>query len=155
MAFAIHSEYLPLKVPMDSPKAILERNRLRKTNCRTQVLQIFLDHPQLGLSENFVEAEIEGEFDRATIYRTLNTFLSKGVLHTIYDEKNAVKYALCSDHCSDGDHNHDHLHFKCVNCGQTSCMDNMPITPQKLPKGYKKIEANYLIIGVCGNCNAA
>ena len=138
---------------MDTPKSILEHHALRKTNCRAQVLEIFLQHPQIGLSENFVEAEVSGEFDRATIYRTLNTFLEKGVLHKIYDENNSLKYALCSHECSDGDHNHDHIHFKCVDCGTTSCMDDEPLAPQVLPPGYRKIEANYLIVGVCANCN--
>jgi len=137
---------------METPIEILERCSLRKTNCRVQVLQLFLNHPQLGLSESFLEAQVEGEFDRATIYRTLNTFLEKGVIHTIYDEKSAVKYALCSHHCQDGHHNHDHLHFKCVDCGDTTCLDQLPMADQTLPGGYKKLEAHYLIVGVCAKC---
>ena len=137
---------------MGNATELLERYQLRKTSCRLEVLAVFQAHPQTGLSENYIEASTQEDFDRATIYRTLKTFLEKGVTHQIFDENNAIKYALCSDACEGDHHQHDHIHFKCRNCDTTTCLDDITVVNLQLPKGYLKEEANYLISGLCPKC---
>lgn len=108
----------------------------------------------VALSENNLEDHLSGICDRATIYRTLKTFIEKGILHRVIDENSIVKYAMCnSNHCSEHEHSHDHVHFKCQKCGDTECMDDLPIHAVKLPQGYSINETNYLIVGICKNCN--
>jgi Fur family ferric uptake transcriptional regulator len=137
-----------------APIQILSKHSLRKTTCRNDVLEIFIAHSGQGLSETFVEDRVRGDFDRVTIYRTLNTFVEKGIIHRILDEDNVVKFALCAEQCEVGHHQHEHIHFKCTKCETTSCLDDVSVVDLKLPAGYTKTEANYLIVGVCGKCNA-
>ena len=73
-------------------------------------------------------------------------------MHKVLDENSIVKYALCNE-CSPQHHNHEHVHFKCEICGNTICMDEIPIHNISLPKGFQPKETNLLIIGTCNKCN--
>ncbi|MBD0404625.1 Fur family transcriptional regulator [Flammeovirga sp. EKP202] len=131
---------------------ILNNYKLRRTNGRISIIDIFMNS-NVALSENIIEEKLIGLCDRATIYRTLKTFIDKGIIHRVIDETSIVKYAICNtDHCTSTEHNHEHIHFKCQVCGDTECMDDLPIVPVKLPEGYTAKETNYLIVGICKNC---
>ncbi|HRE75147.1 MAG TPA: transcriptional repressor [Flavobacteriales bacterium] len=130
---------------------ILIDKDLRKTPCRVFVLGEFIRKGNKGISETELENRSKGKFDRVTIYRTLKTFMDADILHKVIDDDNLVKYALCKE-CEDDHHSHEHVHFKCTSCNTTSCLDEISIVSVDLPKGYKKIEANYLIIGTCPEC---
>ncbi len=132
---------------------ILADKTLRKTPCRIFVLNEFLRKGNQGLSELDLEQRSRNHFDRVTIYRTLKTFIETDILHKVIDNDNVVKYALCRD-CGGHSHNHEHVHFKCEVCLTTNCLDDISIVQVELPKGYRKKEANYLIVGVCPSCEA-
>jgi Fur family ferric uptake transcriptional regulator len=137
---------------MKKPVDILLDKDLRKTPCRIFVLSEFLKKGNVSLSEVDLEARAKKKFDRVTIYRTLKTFIDSDILHKVIDDDNLVKYAICKV-CDDHTHNHEHVHFKCEQCLTTSCLDEISIVSVDLPKGYKKKEANYLIVGLCPNCH--
>jgi len=132
-------------------KNTLAKADLRVTGTRVKILELFSEK-EFAFSENMLEEKLSQECDRVTIYRTLKTFMEKGILHRVLDENNIVKYALCGDQCAEDTHNHEHAHFKCEQCGHTLCLDNVPIQPVDLPKGYQQRESNLLIIGICGKC---
>lgn len=132
-------------------KGILKDYNLRLTEAREIVLSFFLTQPNT-LSHADIEAHTPIA-DRVTIYRTLRTFVEKGILHTIPDEVHNVRYALCHHHhCGPAKHSHNHIHFKCLKCGLTTCMENVVIPLVSLPLGYRVVEANYIIQGVCDKC---
>ena len=133
------------------PSTLLRSHKLRSTPSRSAILDLFLNSNH-ALSYSDIEREVVAAFDRVTVYRTLKSFVDKGVVHKVLDDGGSLKYALCSDHCHDTDHHHDHVHFKCTNCGQTNCLDDLEIPAVKLPKGYKVTEMNLLIQGTCQNC---
>jgi Fur family transcriptional regulator, ferric uptake regulator len=135
---------------MSSSFQILKDFKLRSTPSRAAILQAFLTH-HFALSHSDVEKEVPSSFDRVTVYRTLKTFLDKGLIHKVLDDAGGMKYALCNEACSTANHHHDHVHFKCTQCGQTNCLQ-VEIPGIKLPKGYRAREVNLLIQGVCGNC---
>jgi Fur family transcriptional regulator, ferric uptake regulator len=137
---------------MKSPKDLLGSFELRHTSTREEVLQAFLKHPE-ALSQHDIETELPPSHDRITVYRTIKTFLDKGLVHKILDDSGTLKYALCTERCSHGEHNHDHLHFKCEVCKKTTCIENTKIPEIPLPAGYLAQELNVLIHGVCKNCN--
>lgn len=112
---------------------------------------MFLNNPH-ALSYADIEKEAGSAFDRVTVYRTLKSFLDKGIIHKILDDNGGLKYGLCSEYCSEAQHKHDHVHFKCSKCGQTSCLDGVDIPEIELPNGYKPEEVNLLIQGVCSDC---
>ena len=130
----------------------LKAFKLRHTNGREEVLDLFLSAGH-ALAHNDVESGLGPDHDRVTIYRTLRTFLDKGLLHKVLDDEGGTKYALCRETCADGHHHHDHVHFKCENCGQTTCLDHVSIPPVVLPEGYSRKETNLLIQGVCRGCS--
>jgi Fur family ferric uptake transcriptional regulator len=130
---------------------ILREYDLRTTTSRSAILKLFLKNP-FALSYSDIEKEIAASFDRVTVYRTLKTFLDKGVIHKVLDDEGGLKYALCSDPCSTNEHHHEHVHFKCTKCGRTNCLEEVIIPVLRLPKGYMPSELNLLIQGICDRC---
>ncbi|SDK69821.1 Fur family transcriptional regulator, ferric uptake regulator [Catalinimonas alkaloidigena] len=105
-----------------------------------------------ALSHADIEATIDASIDRVTIYRTLKTFLDRGLLHKVLDDSGTVRYALCPSSCNESEHHHEHVHFKCVNCGQTQCVEEVHVPNIALPQGFQPIEVNMLVQGVCRAC---
>jgi Fur family ferric uptake transcriptional regulator len=130
---------------------LLKSFRLRSTPTRQEILHLFLRKAH-ALSHGDIEKEIKNDLDRVTVYRTLKTFLDRGLIHKVLDDEGSLKYALCNDACSTTGHHHDHIHFKCIRCGQTNCL-NIEIPSVKLPKGYRANEINLLIQGTCERCS--
>lgn len=135
----------------DGSERLLKDYRLRLTPARQEILHLFLNK-DFALSYGDIEKEVSESSDRVTVYRTLKTFLDKGLIHKVLDDEGGLKYALCSEACTTSGHRHEHVHFKCITCGQTSCL-NIEIPIVKLPKGYKAKELNLLIQGICENCS--
>ena len=129
---------------------------LRPTACRMEVLKAF-EVNEFALSQGDIELKLQAAFDRVTIYRTLKTFLSQGLIHKVLDDQGGAKYALCKDLCHQGEqvHQHDHVHFKCNECGQTICLEDIIIPKIQLPDRFLKQESNLLIQGICKECNLA
>ena len=132
---------------------LMRKAELRVTPVRTAVLELF-QWNNFALSEKDLELQLKNDCDRATIYRTIKTFMENGILHRVIDEDNVVKYALCAHDCKEVKrHAHEHTHFKCEQCGKTICLEDTPIQPVTLPAGFSQRESNLLILGVCADCN--
>ena len=140
---------------MRSALQILSNYSLRNTSSRKDILEVFLKEGK-ALSQKNIEDTMTGECDRVTIYRTLSTFMDRGILHKVLDDSGAMKYALCEDSCGEHEvHHHDHVHFKCNSCNKTTCVNDVHFPFPKLPEGYRTDEINILIQGTCPNCAAA
>ncbi|KOY86875.1 Fur family transcriptional regulator [bacterium 336/3] len=133
---------------------ILKDHKLRNTDCRYDVLDIFLTQ-KFALSHADLEHSLANKFDRVTVYRTLKTFLEKGIIHKVLNDEGTPKYAICSSHCEVHQHHHNHVHFKCDTCGHTQCLDDIAIPTISLPNGFKAKEFNLLIQGLCQTCQVA
>ena len=130
---------------------LLKRNSLSVTDSRKKILQLFLEQPG-ALAHGDIEKKAEEKFDRVTVYRTLQTFVDKGIIHTIPTADNSIRYALCKDECSEGHHHDQHIHFVCNNCNYTYCLDDV-VTPEiKLPKGYLAVHVEVVVEGICKRC---
>jgi Fur family transcriptional regulator, ferric uptake regulator len=129
---------------------ILRRKHLSVTDSRKKILSLFLVSPD-ALAHGDIEKKAGEKFDRVTIYRTLQTFVEKGIVHTIPTADNSIKYALCKE-CEEGHHHDDHVHFICTNCQKTICLDDI-VSPQiNLPAGYEAENVQVVINGVCKDC---
>src|SRR5690349_4485422 len=133
------------------PNRLLKSFRLRSTPTRQEILRLFLKK-DFALSHGDIESGIAADIDRVTVYRTLKTFFDKGLIHKVLDDGGTLKYALCTEACSLTKHRHEHVHFKCIHCGQTNCLD-VDIPSIDLPEGYVPKEVNLLIQGTCQNCS--
>ena len=116
-------------------KEILKRNQLSVTASREKILHLFLEGTG-ALAHGDIEKKAGEKFDRVTVYRTLQTFVEKGIIHTIPTADNSIRYALCKDDCEEGHHHDHHVHFVCTNCKNTYCLDDIVTPDIKLPKGY-------------------
>ena len=130
---------------------MLQRNGLSVTESRKKILHLFLE--QTGaLAHGDIEKKAGEKFDRVTVYRTLQKFVDKGMIHTIPTADNSIRYALCKDECSEGHHHDHHIHFVCNNCNNTYCLDDVVTPDLKLPKGYTATQVEVIVEGICKNC---
>jgi Fur family ferric uptake transcriptional regulator len=137
---------------MKQSDTILKDSTLSVTSSRKKILDIFLSSKS-ALAHQDIEMKCSDQYDRVTIYRTLQTFLEKGIIHNIPTTDNSIKYALCSDSCITTGHHHDnHVHFRCDACEKTLCLDDVSIPSVKLPTGYSINEINMVVTGVCKSC---
>lgn len=130
---------------------ILRRKQLSVTESRRKILSLFLES-QDALTHGDIEKKAGEKFDRVTVYRTLQTFEEKGIIHSIPTADNAVRYALCRD-CTEGHHHDDHVHFICSNCSKTICLDDVVSPRIDLPVGYIAHNVQVVINGVCKDCS--
>lgn len=131
---------------------ILKQAQLSVTENRTKILTLFINTPS-ALSHADIENKVGEHIDRVTIYRTLQTFVEKGIVHTIPTSDNSVLYALCKDDCSEGHHYDNHVHFICDKCSTTYCLEDIAIPNIRLPEGFTQNQINILVSGICKNCN--
>tara|TARA_R110000868_G_scaffold116996_2_gene310918 strand:- start:3273 stop:3689 length:417 start_codon:yes stop_codon:yes gene_type:complete len=102
--------------------------------------------------------DIENAFakaDRTTLYRTLKTFVEKGIVHQIDDGTHISKYALCEPGCNCELEQDLHLHFHCNNCEETVCLTEQKIPHINLPDGYIAEDANLVVKGICEKCSGS
>lgn len=131
--------------------ALLHRKQLSATESRRKILSLFMESND-ALAHGDIEKKAGEKFDRVTVYRTLQTFVEKGIIHSIPTADNSVLYALCKD-CQEGHHHDDHVHFVCNNCERTICLDDVVSPVMKLPEGYAPDDVQVVIHGVCKDCN--
>lgn len=129
---------------------LLNQHQLRKTQTRISILEVFFaNNEALGQAE--LEERLK-KMDRITLYRTLRTFEQKGILHQAVDGSGKMRYALCSEGCSEHQHNDNHAHFHCEVCDRTICLDHIRTPLVDVPKGYAIKQTHLVLSGVCEAC---
>lgn len=127
----------------------LTQRKIKPTAMRLLVLRELVES---NSTLNLKELEIRFDnVDRVTLYRTLKTFESNKLIHSIEDGSGAVKYALCEEGCSCNP-NDQHVHFHCVKCDETFCLSKTKIPEVKIPAGFEASSVNMVYQGVCPNC---
>jgi Fur family transcriptional regulator, ferric uptake regulator len=135
----------------EKARHLLRHHDLRVTDSRALVLDVFIDSPH-ALSQPDLERALGDDFDRVTIYRSLTSFLEKGLIHKVLDDSGAAKFALCAHDHEAHRHADSHVHFKCLECGTTQCLDDLGLPDFKAPAGYTFESTNILVEGVCPRC---
>jgi len=138
----------------DHLAATLTRHALRQTPMRRAVLKAMAESP-FALSGHEIEEQIGADVDRITLYRTLRTFEEKGLIHRVIDKSDIVRYAACSIECSEHEHFDNHVHFKCTSCQHIYCLNQVAIPVVTLPAHFQAISRDYLLAGVCRECQPA
>ncbi|MCF8218356.1 MAG: transcriptional repressor [Bacteroidales bacterium] len=126
-----------------------EKKNIRPTSMRKLIYRILSEKDQ-AMSLYEIEQQFD-QVERSTIFRTLRVFQDNCLIHLIYDGTGAVKYALCDDDCSCGI-NDLHIHFLCSSCGNNYCLKELPVPYMDLPEGYTFENANFVIRGICPDC---
>jgi Fur family ferric uptake transcriptional regulator len=123
----------------------------RSTPSQQQIHQLLLESAA-PLSHDQIEVALKGQMDRVTIYRILHRFEEDGLLHKVVSDDGKTYFALCRK-CSNKNHHHMHLHFRCERCGKIECMPEEMML--RLPEGYVPAHANLFVSGYCRQCNTA
>lgn len=136
---------------MDEAKSIeiLLEHGIRPTANRLLLVKVLskAEHP---LTMKELE-DLVDTIDKSNIFRTLSLFRDQHLVHVLQGGADAVRYELCHSH--EEDHDDDlHAHFYCERCKQTFCLNDIPVPQVDLPKGYRMNTINYLIKGICPNC---
>ena len=128
----------------------LEKRKIKPTTMRLLVLRKLVESGS-AISLSDLDAKFE-QADKATLYRTLKTFEDKKLIHSIDDGTGSVKYALCEEGC-ECEPQDQHVHFHCVNCGETYCLTQSKIPQTKIPAGFRASSASMVYKGACANCS--
>ena len=100
------------------------------------------------LSMMELEAQVES-IDKSNVFRSLMAFKDAHLVHVL--DGDPVRYELCHSHHQD--HDDDlHVHFFCVKCHKTYCLEEIPVPPVQAPEGYRVQEESYLLRGICPQC---
>jgi len=130
---------------------ILKRNKLKHTKQRIRVLED-ISANAFAISQPTLEKKLGKEIDRVTLYRILNTYVDKGIVHRIVDLNGTANYAICSSACSAAQHHDEHVHFNCTTCNKVFCLATK-VPEIKITEGFKAETISLIAYGVCKECS--
>ncbi len=130
---------------------ILREKNIKVTDTRKEILRI-LSESKSAISYNTIQEKTALKLDKVTVYRTLDTFENKGIIHSIPSEDGIKLYSFCKDDCHDHDHDDNHVHFNCEMCNTTVCLYHVDIPSVELPKGYYMHSSKLIVNGICPEC---
>ncbi|MBR1922603.1 MAG: transcriptional repressor [Paludibacteraceae bacterium] len=136
---------------MNSPQIVnrLEQKGVKPTANRILVYRLLQD---AGQPVNLTEMEERlGTLDKSSIFRVIQLFAKKDVVHSFIDGRGIVNYELCH-HTDTCHHGNDHIHFYCETCHQSFCIENIHVPMVTLPSGYIMRDVSFVVKGECPNC---
>lgn len=123
----------------------------RTTVAKSTILEL-IESSKVALSQPDIQTHIGDLCNRVTIYRVLDRLVEEGAIHKIIDIDGLTKFMSCHKCEDENHHNHHHIHFHCSECGDVTCLHN--VVPEfSLPKSYKITDVNFMVSGICKNCN--
>ena len=137
----------------DQVSRLLRRSKLRRTPVRAGVLEVLAKSSRAMGAVEILE-KLPPHTDAVTVYRTLNTFTRKGVLHRVRGEDRVWRYALDDPHASAA---HQHPHFVCETCGKVECLKEAEIPggfvrSLHVQAGYRVRFPEVVLHGTCPRC---
>ncbi|RFZ84073.1 transcriptional repressor [Mucilaginibacter terrenus] len=131
---------------------LLEKHQLKKTTARLNVLSTMYGKKS-ATSQPELESVLQ-DIDRVTLYRILNVFEEKGIIHKVFDLNGTANYAVCSSGCEEHHHHDEHLHFNCKVCKSVFCLNDMSLPNIKLPAGFRAEGFTLYASGLCPSCSS-
>ncbi len=135
---------------------ILHSYNLRITDTRLQVLNVLIDSKTALCHHEIATALQKYLIDKVTIYRTLNAFEKKGLIHKVANKDRNWQYAIYLKDKEKADINRSHAHFICDKCERIYCMpingaDQIPDVP--CPGDFVVTEKELRLHGLCPECH--
>jgi len=137
-----------------TPNHALREAGLRRTPVRLGVLDVLAQDKQ-PLTAPQILARLPQGTDNVTLYRTLNTFTRKKLVHRVRGDDQVWRYGLGGPQDS---HRHEHAHFVCDDCGTVECLADAPVPKQavkrsRIRSGYRVAYSEVLVHGTCPDCH--
>ena len=135
-------------------KILLKHCGMKTTQFRLKMFKT-LSESGRALSLHEFESLMHPFNDRATLYRTLKAFVKHGIIHRIADPDGNPSYALTLGNAQQllAGAADQHLHFCCITCKQTYCIEDPTMPEILLPDNYTVHSLNMTITGICKTCN--
>lgn len=142
-----------VSVKSESHALVLRRAKLRSTPVRQAVLRV-LAASRGPLDVSQILAALPKNTDTVTVYRTLNSFAQKGLVHRVRGEDRSWRYALGAFDAAE----HRHSHFVCDDCGTVECLTRASIPenlvePAMVGRGYTVEYPELVLHGRCPKCH--
>jgi len=132
---------------------LLAKASMRKTPVRRGVLQVLAKSADPMAVPAILE-KLPEHTDAVTVYRTLNSFTRKGMVHRVRGEDRTWRYAISGAKQAVP---HQHPHFVCRDCGRVECIEQANISDRfvrsiPVDTGYRVEYAEMLLHGLCARC---
>lgn len=128
----------------------LQKVGLKGTKTRLAVLHLFRSF-EFALSYQDIQEKLAEKEDKATIYRTLKSFIGAGIIHEIIGKDRVLRYASCASECTTQEHKDSHAHFHCEKCSSIYCIKT-PKIELELPLNFSARNYVLNVEGVCQKC---
>ena len=136
---------------MPDLESVLKDHGLRKTAFRKELLSMFYE-ARSSLTLEDIKCNIKSTKDRVTIYRALDAFEKRGLIHRVPNRRNLTRYALYHTKPGTRKSPHNHVHFICNVCNETYCMNEVKVPKIKDMKGFDIKTQNLTFTGNCPDC---
>ncbi|MDL2298014.1 transcriptional repressor [Synergistaceae bacterium OttesenSCG-928-D05] len=133
---------------MDAVK-ILSESGLRATKQRVVVLELLIKKGS-PLSHSEISSMLAEPLDKVTLYRTLQTLQSAGIVHQVQGLDGVWRFCA-HDQGMEGCPG-DHPHFLCLHCGKMVCLPEQHMPRVEVPKGIKVEGKQLVVYGCCAEC---
>ncbi|HMS30520.1 MAG TPA: transcriptional repressor [Saprospiraceae bacterium] len=130
-------------------KEVLNSRSLKATQVRLKLLQIL--EQRTSATPYSILVKSMTPIDRVTLYRTLESLLNQGIIHEAYSEHEETYFALCGRECNEVNHNHKHIHFKCIRCNEVTCIHASLPHEIEIP-GVEIHHWSIVATGICNHC---
>lgn len=141
----------PTDFTSDELKALIRDAGLRCTESRTTVLaqMVAADSP-LSHAE-LTQVLVPEGYDQATVYRNLTDLTDAGLLNRLDLGDHIWRFEFRSP----SDHDEDHPHFMCTDCGTISCLTTVNISFGDEPKQAPVVAevSEVFLKGRCAKCS--
>lgn len=130
-------------------RKMIKAAKLYCTEGRIAILKVLVKADKPLSQDQIAQRLGRKHFDKVTIYRTLESLLTVGLLHKVFIDKRACHYELAHN-CTE---NQCHPHFTCTNCGSTHCLTEISLPLAKSPhKGFLIRRQQVRLEGLCPAC---
>jgi Fur family transcriptional regulator, ferric uptake regulator len=138
--------------PIAELKALLRKSGLRSTSARLAVLA-HLQRARTPISHAELAKDlVPTGLDRATVYRNLMDLAESGLVARAELGDHVWRYEIKRE---GHDHNAEHPHFVCIDCGEVTCLTDVDVAISPAPGSKKSTIAGLtevLLKGHCGKC---
>jgi len=130
-------------------REMLKAAKLYCTAGRIAILIVLMKAGKPLSHDQIARRSGKNQFDKVTIYRTLESLLGVGLVHKAFIDKRAWHFELAHN-CTESQ---CHPHFTCTSCGETTCLMEISLPMAKSPhKGYIIRRQQVRLEGLCPAC---